>query len=199
MSNQYLKLRRSNVPGKIPTTESIDFGEIALNTYDGLAYMKINGPNGIEVVPIASSSGSFSGNFTGTFSGSLFGTASWAEKATTASYYNETDPIFVAKSASFATTGSNTFIGNQTISGSLGIGTTTPSTIFDVRATNSSSFIFNPTDQGGRITLTSATASVPLIQVIIPASGSRPLAGIQMGMNTWDTVSNTFGNSGDGF
>jgi hypothetical protein len=86
MSNQYLKLRRSNVQGKTPTTESIDFGEIALNTYDGLAYMKKSGSNGIEVVPIGYSSGSFSGNFTGTFTGSLQGTASWARNALTASY-----------------------------------------------------------------------------------------------------------------
>jgi len=42
-----------------------------------------------------------------------------ASHASTASYYNEKDPIFVAKSASLATTGSNTFIGNQTISGSI--------------------------------------------------------------------------------
>lgn len=69
MSNQYLKLRRSNVKGKIPTTESIDFGEIALNTYDGLAYMKVSGSDGIKVVPIGSSSGSFSGSFQGTFTG----------------------------------------------------------------------------------------------------------------------------------
>lgn len=39
--------------------------------------------------------------------------------ASTASYYLETDPIFVAKSASLATTGSNIFIGNQTITGSV--------------------------------------------------------------------------------
>ena len=39
--------------------------------------------------------------------------------ASTASYYVETDPIFIAKSGSFATTGSNRFIGNQTITGSL--------------------------------------------------------------------------------
>jgi len=37
----------------------------------------------------------------------------------TASYYNEKDPIFTSLSASLATTGSNTFIGNQTITGSL--------------------------------------------------------------------------------
>ena len=39
--------------------------------------------------------------------------------ATTASYYAETDPIFVSKSGSYATTGSNVFIGNQIITGSL--------------------------------------------------------------------------------
>jgi hypothetical protein len=39
--------------------------------------------------------------------------------ALTASYYQETDPIFVSKSGSFATTGSNTFKDSQTISGSV--------------------------------------------------------------------------------
>jgi hypothetical protein len=37
----------------------------------------------------------------------------------TSSFYQETDPVFIAKSASLATTGSNIFIGNQTISGSV--------------------------------------------------------------------------------
>jgi hypothetical protein len=41
--------------------------------------------------------------------------------ALTASYYIETDPIFVAKSGSFATTASNTFYGNQTVNGNLTI------------------------------------------------------------------------------
>jgi len=54
------------------------------------------------------------GSFSGSFTGSLNGTA------TTASYYQETDPIFVAKSASLATTGSNIFTGTQTITGSNG-------------------------------------------------------------------------------
>jgi len=69
-------------------------------------------------------------NVSSGITGSLFGTASWAENAQTASYvqlaqtasyYDETDPIFTAKSGSFATTGSNVFIGNQTITGSLTI------------------------------------------------------------------------------
>jgi hypothetical protein len=53
------------------------------------------------------------GSFSGSFTGSLNGTAA------TASYYQETDPVFVAKSASLATTSSNQFNGNQTITGSL--------------------------------------------------------------------------------
>ena len=35
-----IKLRRSGVAGKIPTTAQLDLGEIALNTYDGRLYVK---------------------------------------------------------------------------------------------------------------------------------------------------------------
>ena len=63
MSNQFLKLRRSSVPGKIPTTESIDFGEIALNTYDGLAFMKKSGSNGEEIVTLGSGISIDTGSF----------------------------------------------------------------------------------------------------------------------------------------
>ena len=90
MANQFLKLRRSAVPGRIPSTSSLDFGEIALNTYDGLAFIKKSGSAGEEIVTIGSTSnsftGSFSGSFIGSFTGSLFGTASWAQNAITASY-----------------------------------------------------------------------------------------------------------------
>lgn len=58
----------------------------------------------------------------GTGTTGFIGTASWAQsssQASTASYFVETDPIFVAKSASLATTGSNTFIGSQVITGSI--------------------------------------------------------------------------------
>lgn len=54
-------------------------------------------------------------------SGSLSVTGSIIGTITTASYassYTETDPIFVAKSGSYATTGSNTFTTTQTISSS---------------------------------------------------------------------------------
>ena len=43
-----IKLKRSAIQGKIPTTVDLDLGEIALNTYDGKAYMKKN--DGSEAV-----------------------------------------------------------------------------------------------------------------------------------------------------
>lgn len=85
MANQFLKLRRSSVPGKIPDTGSLDFGEIALNTHDGLAFMKKSSSLGEEVIIIGSTQGAFTGSFSGSFTGSLFGTASWAYNALTAS------------------------------------------------------------------------------------------------------------------
>ena len=39
MANK-VQLKRSAVPGKIPTTTDIDLGEIAINTFDGKAYIK---------------------------------------------------------------------------------------------------------------------------------------------------------------
>jgi hypothetical protein len=86
MANQFLKLRRSAVPGRIPSTSSLDFGEIALNTYDGLAFIKKSGSAGEQVIAIGSTTGAFTGSFSGSFTGSLFGTASWAQNAITASY-----------------------------------------------------------------------------------------------------------------
>lgn len=35
-----IELKRSGVPGKIPTTSSLELGQLALNTYDGKLYMK---------------------------------------------------------------------------------------------------------------------------------------------------------------
>jgi hypothetical protein len=85
MPNQFLKLRRSAVPGRIPSTSSLDFGEIALNTYDGLVFIKKSGSAGEEIVTLGSPFNSLTGSFTGSFTGSLLGTASWARNALTAS------------------------------------------------------------------------------------------------------------------
>lgn len=57
MAQQSLKLRRSSVPGKVPTTSSLDFGELAINTYDGKVYIKKTGSLGEEVIAVGSTSG----------------------------------------------------------------------------------------------------------------------------------------------
>jgi hypothetical protein len=71
MANQFLKLRRSAVPGRIPSTSSLNFGEIALNTYDGLAFLKRSGSNGEEIVAIGANTTSITGsaNYIPLFSG----------------------------------------------------------------------------------------------------------------------------------
>jgi len=38
--SQIVKLRRSAVEGKIPSTGSLELGELAVNTTDGKAYLK---------------------------------------------------------------------------------------------------------------------------------------------------------------
>jgi hypothetical protein len=63
MANQFLKLRRSAVPGRIPSTSSLDFGEIALNTYDGLAFIKKSGSAGEQIVTLGTGTGG--GSLTG--------------------------------------------------------------------------------------------------------------------------------------
>jgi hypothetical protein len=81
----------------------------------------------------------------GSITGSLLGTASWAEN------YNETDPVFTAISGSFATTGSNVFIGNQTVTGSLF--TTGSNTLIGSTTLTGSLNIFGSTTQIGNNTL----------------------------------------------
>jgi len=79
----------------------------------------VNTGSAIITFPIAESGFAIAslGGATGTVVSSSY--SLFSTYATTASYYDETDPVFVAKSASLATTGSNTFKGSQLISGSL--------------------------------------------------------------------------------
>lgn len=46
------KLKRSSISGRAPDTSSIDYGELAINTFDGVLYLKKNDGNGDSVVPL---------------------------------------------------------------------------------------------------------------------------------------------------
>jgi len=154
MSNQFLKLRRSSVPGKIPTTSSIDFGEIALNTYDGLAFIKKSGSNGEEIVTIGATQGSFSGSFTG----SLLGTSSYA---LTASYVLpgvfDTGSLIITASAF-----------NTTITFVKGDGTTFDVTVAQSGSTASASY--------ATFAATAATASFITSSGVYGPYGSNSIA-----------------------
>lgn len=51
-----IELKRSAVPGKIPTINQLDLGELAINTYDGTVYLKQD--NGVQtIIQLATSAG----------------------------------------------------------------------------------------------------------------------------------------------
>jgi hypothetical protein len=107
--------------------------------------------------------------------------------ATTASYYDETDPIFVAKSASLATTGSNTFRGNQTVTGSLF--TTGSNTLIGTTTLTGSLNITGSTTQRGNNTLigtTTLTGSILINGDIIPEVSSSFDLGSET--NPWRSI-----------
>ena len=60
---QKILLKRSGVSGSIPTTASIDLGELALNTYDGKAFMHKSGSTD-EVVEFVVAGSTTSGSIT---------------------------------------------------------------------------------------------------------------------------------------
>lgn len=137
--------------------------------------------------------GSFTGSFIGSFTGSLFGTSSWAINAQTASFYAETDPIFTAKSGSFATTGSNIFKGTQTITGSLlitgstvqiGNNTLVGNTLLSGSINISGNILIT-----GSITATNQTASFGYVSAsFLDITGKQTVKGYTQYLPTSDTV-----------
>lgn len=47
-----IKVKRSNVANKIPTTSDLDFGELAINTHDGVMFLKKNPGTGEVIVSL---------------------------------------------------------------------------------------------------------------------------------------------------
>jgi hypothetical protein len=115
---QIVKLRRSSVSGQKPTNTNLQLGELALNTTDGKVYMAKSGSLGPSVEELVSTNTVNTGsifltdNVTASFfTGSFIGDGS--------GLYNL--PVQNINTASLATTGSNIFVGNQTITGSINI------------------------------------------------------------------------------
>ena len=143
--------------------------------------------------------GSFTGSFTGrgNLTGSLFGTSSWASNAVTSSYIlqavsasfattssytisssyaNNADLLDGKDSSTFATTGSNVFIGNQTVTGSLS--TSGSNTLIGSTALTGSLSITGSTVQTGNNTLTGNTSLSG--SIIISGSFGTPTPSVRV-------------------
>lgn len=66
---QLIKLKRSAVAGRVPTTSDLALGEVGMNTYDGALYMKRDAGTA-EIVRIAFANQDY-GLITGSASGTL--------------------------------------------------------------------------------------------------------------------------------
>lgn len=95
------------------------------------------------------------------FTGSLFGTSSWSQYATTASYALNASAGGFIDTSSFAITGSNVFKASQTISGSLIINDSINSSIFLIKSGTVN--LFNVANTG-QTTINSNAADVLLIK-----------------------------------
>ena len=97
--SQNIKLRRSAQPGRVPTIDQLQLGEIALNTYDGRLFLKQD-INGTETIIAVGESSSLA------VSASYAVTASYANTSTSASYSLTASYAINATSASYAITAS---------------------------------------------------------------------------------------------
>ena len=97
----------------------------------------------------------------------------FATYADSASYYPETDPIFTAKSGSFATTGSNRFVGTQTITGSLIVSSSNSITVIGPMTITGSLLVSGSTTQIGNNNLVGNTSLSGSISI----SGSQTFKG----------------------
>ena len=69
---QTIKLKRTAVSGKTPTTSNLDLGELAINTYDGRIFFEkdVDGTLSIQEILTTNSQNSGSFNLTGAISAS---------------------------------------------------------------------------------------------------------------------------------
>jgi hypothetical protein len=127
MANQII-LKRSATPGKVPTTAQLALGEIAINTHDGLIYIKKDDgtPSVVQIGGVTSVNGETGAVTidTGdvTENGNLYFTTARARSALSAgtgiSYNSSTGAI--STSQNLTTSGSPTFAG-LTLTGNVGI------------------------------------------------------------------------------
>lgn len=107
-----IELKRSAVPGKIPTVGQLDLGELAINTYDGTVYFKQDTGVTQSIVQLTTTAGSGSSVASASY-------ATYAATAGTATYATAAGTANFATSASYSETASYASSGDGIYSGSF--------------------------------------------------------------------------------
>ena len=126
-----VQLKRSALSGKVPGTGSLNLGELALNTYDGKIFFRRSGSTDtVQEVITTNTTNTGSVTITGTLTaGSIVGSISASNGVVSGSSQvisilsslNSFSSSYNIWSSSVATTGSNTFVGNQTFNNDITI------------------------------------------------------------------------------
>jgi len=185
-----IKLKRSAVAGKVPTTSSLELGEVALNTNDGRAFMKQQVGTTQTIIEFATTTGSGSivasasyANYAASAGTASYATsASYAQQATTASYSLNTTSASYAQQATSASYALNTtsasyaasssYASNFNVSGNLVVGGDITATTIHVQ-TITSSIIFS----SGSNIFGDATNDTQTLIGTVSVSGSFNITG----------------------
>ena len=121
---QIVQLKRSALSGKVPGTGSLNLGELAINTFDGKIYFRRSGStNTVQEVITTNVVNTGSIFLTGAITASIAATNGVVSGSSqiigVLSSLNSVSASLISKTGSYATTGSNTFIGTQTFNNDI--------------------------------------------------------------------------------
>ena len=121
---QIVQLKRSALSGKVPGTGSLNLGELAINTFDGKIYLRRSGSTDtVQEVITTNVVNTGSIFLTGAITASIAATngvvSGSSQIITILTSLNSVSASLISNTGSYATTGSNTFIGTQTFNNDI--------------------------------------------------------------------------------
>jgi len=158
-----IKLKRSAVPGNIPTTTQLELGELALNTYDGKAFFKQQIGATETIVTLATTAGSGSSVVSASYAlnASNADSASNANNANTANYASNAGNADTATSASYSSTSTSASYAVNASSSSYALNATTAS--YSLTSSYADSFTVAGTLTAQKIVVQTITSSTEYV------------------------------------
>ena len=140
---QIVQLKRSSLSGKVPGTGSLNLGELAINTFDGKIYLRRSGSTDtVQEVITTNVVNTGSIFLTGAITASIAATNGVVSGSSqiigVLSSLNSVSASLISKTGSYATTGSNTFIGTQTFNNDITVLGTVNARQFNINVISSS-------------------------------------------------------------